>query len=91
MKEKPVGKSKKKHTPKRTFNKIRRALLTGLSGGYKSINELSSIAKVNWRTTSKHLVFLVGMKYVKEIFTSPKVRIFEITERGMEVLAKNEI
>jgi len=84
-------KYKKKHAPKRSFKKIRKELLTGLSSGHKNINELSQVAEVNWRTTSQHLIYLIGMSYAKEVFRSSQVRIYEITERGMEVLAKNEI
>ena len=84
-------KYRKKHTPKRSFKQIRKALLTGLSSGHKNINELSQVAEVNWRTTSHHLIYLIGMGFAKEVFSSSQVRIYEITERGMEVLAKNAI
>lgn len=85
------NKYKKKRAAKRTFAKIRKALLAGLSNGHKNINELSQLAKVNWRTTRNHLIYLMGMGYVREVFRSSQVKIYEITERGMEVLAKNEV
>ena len=85
------SKKLKKIPTKRSFPKIRKSLLRGLSKGQKNLNELSIISKVNWRTTRNHMIYLVGMGYAREIFTSAQVRIFEITEKGLEALAKNEI
>ncbi|MBT4114392.1 ArsR family transcriptional regulator [Candidatus Woesearchaeota archaeon] len=86
-----VAKGKKRGAGKRSFSKIRKLLLVSLAAGPKNLNELSKISKVNWRTTRNHIAFLVGMGYVKEIFTSPQVRIFEITKHGMEGLARNAV
>ena len=67
---------------KRSFKEIRLKMLRELAKGQKTINELAGSADVNWKTTSKHLIYLVGMGYATEIFNSPYVRIFAITEKG---------
>lgn len=67
---------------KRTFEEIRFNLLMSLTEGRKTINELAKDAGVNWRTTSNHLVYLIGLGLVTEVFNSPYVRIFELTEKG---------
>ena len=90
MARKRVVKHKKNET-KRNFSKIRRTLLKDLYSSPKNLNELSKSSKVNWRTTRNHMVYFVGKGYAQEIFSSPQVRIFKITQMGMEVLARNEI
>jgi len=67
---------------KRTFEEIRAIILISLLEGRKTINELANDAGINWRTTSKHLIYLIGMGFVTEVFNSPYVRIFEITDKG---------
>jgi hypothetical protein len=91
MVRKRIVRSKQSSTKKRSFPKIRKALLVGLSGGQKNLHELSKSSKVNWRTTRNHLIYLAGMGYAREVFNSPQVRIFEITDTGLEALAKNAI
>ena len=71
-------------SPKRSFEVIRNAMLIELAKGQKTINDLAKSSGVNWKTTQNHLVYLVGMGFAKEVFNSPYVRIFEITEKGME-------
>ncbi len=67
---------------KRTFSNIRRELLSCLSQGNKTINQLSSETEINWKTVNNHLIYLVGRRYAKEVLTTPYVRIFEITKEG---------
>lgn len=76
---------------KRRYKEIRISLLRGLAGGQKNLNELSKVAKVNWRTTRNHMIYLVGIGYAKMVFSSPQVKIYEITQRGMEGLAKKRL
>jgi predicted transcriptional regulator len=83
--------SHKKQSKRRTFSKIRYALLKNLALSQKNIRELATTSKVNWRTTRDHMIFFLGMGYAREVFSSPQVRIFEITQKGMEALVKNEI
>ena len=54
-----------------------------------TINELGKISSVNWKTTERHLVYLCGKGFVKEILFTSYVKIYGITERGKEFL-KNE-
>jgi hypothetical protein len=79
---------KQKRIGKRTFLEIRRIILFSLSSGQKNINELAETAKVNWRTTRNHLIYLIGMGYAREVISTPQVRIIEITQFGMEALSR---
>lgn len=69
---------------KRGFKEIRDLLLLELSGTRKTINQLSQDSGINWKTTQHHLVYLIGKQMVKEVFSSPYVRIFELTDNGEE-------
>jgi len=71
---------------KRTFGEIRREILLALSSSNEcSINFLSRTCGTNWRTVEKHLVYLVGRGYAKEIYSSSYVRILKATERGQAI------
>jgi len=76
----------KKSQSKRTYSEIRLKLLKTLSKGQQSLNELSRNSKINWRTCSNHLIILIGLELVEEVFSSKYVRIFKITEKGKEEL-----
>ena len=73
---------------KRTFKEIREILLSALAKGKNTLNNLAKEAGVNWRTTDNHLNYMKGKGLVAEVFTSPYVRIFELTERGKEEIRK---
>ena len=75
-------------SPKRSFDEIRTAMLIELAKGQKTINDLAKSSGVNWKTTQNHLIYLVGMGFATEVFNSPYVRIFEITEKGNERVKK---
>jgi len=77
--------------PKRAYYEIRHILLNSLKFGQKTLNELSRDSGVNWKTCDNHLVWLVGMGWVEEVFSSKYVRIFKITEKGMEELSRANI
>ncbi len=70
--------------PKRTFSEIRDIIFLTLSSGKKTINQISTESDINWRTVEKHLTYLIGKRYVNEIFSSEYVRIFELTPLGYE-------
>lgn len=70
--------------PKRNFREIRDLLLLELTNTRKTINQLAQDAGINWKTTQHHLIYLVGKGMAKEVFSSPYVRIFELTEIGDE-------
>lgn len=76
-------------TVKRTFIEIRNSILLSLASGQKTINQISSDTKINWRTVDNHLVHLMGKMLVKEVFSSSYVRIFELTAFGKDYLRKN--
>lgn len=71
-----------KMAEKRTFEEIRELILVELVKGKKTLNQLAKGAGVNWKTTDNHLTYLIGKGLVIEVFNSPYVRIFELTERG---------
>ncbi len=75
---------------KRTFVEIRRNLLSSMKNGKKTINQLASVAGVNWKTTQRHLIFLMGKGFVHEVFSSPYVKIYDLTDKGKEVIKKVE-
>ena len=71
---------------KRTYVDIRKRILKAIDGKQKTISEISKLSKVNWKTVQRHLIFLKGAGLIVETFSSPYVRIFEITEKGKEKL-----
>lgn len=73
---------------KRTFAEIRDLIFLTLGSGRKTINQLSSESGINWRTVEKHLTYLIGKRYVNEVFSSEYVRIFELTQNGLEYFDK---
>ncbi len=72
---------------KRPFTEIRNKILLILST-QKTLNQIATETEINWRTVNNHLTYLKGMDIVKEVFSSPYVRIFELTEKGKEIANK---
>ena len=72
---------------KRNFQEIRDLILLTLSGNRKTINQLAQESGINWKTTQHHLVYLIGKQMVKEVFSSPYVRIFELTDNGDDYIS----
>jgi len=77
------------YTIKRTFVKIRNAILLSLASGQKTINQISNETNINWKTVERHLTHLIGKGWVREAFSSSYVRIFELTAFGKDHLRKN--
>ncbi|HLC78481.1 MAG TPA: PAS domain S-box protein [Candidatus Nanoarchaeia archaeon] len=73
---------------KRTFEEIRKLILFTLVAGKKTINQISNASDINWRTVEKHLTYLIGKKFVEEIFSSEYVRIFELTDNGKNLVER---
>ena len=71
---------------KRTYEDIRESIIKAINGKQKTINEISRISKVNWKTVQRHLTYLKGSGLIIEVFSSRYVRIFEITEKGKETI-----
>ena len=63
-------------------------ILIALSKGQLSINEISHLSGINWKTVENHLVYLNGRRLVHEHFTSRYVRLFELTKHGEEYVVE---
>jgi predicted transcriptional regulator len=74
---------------KRTFIDIRNSILLSLASGQKTINQISSETQINWKTVERHLIYLIGKGWVREVFSSAYVRVFELTAFGKDYLRKN--
>ncbi len=71
---------------KRIFSDLRKIILEGLVHNKKTVNQLSKDTGINWKTVDNHLIWLTGKGHVQIVFSSPYVKIFEITEKGKEEL-----
>lgn len=74
---------------KRRFIDIRNSILLSLASGQKTINQISSESQVNWKTVERHLIYLIGRGWVREVFSSAYLRVFELTAFGKDYLRKN--
>ena len=74
---------------KRSFIDIRNSILISLASGQKTINQISSETLINWKTVERHLIYLTGKRWVREVFSSAYVRIFELTAFGKDYVRKN--
>ncbi|MBI2657673.1 ArsR family transcriptional regulator [Candidatus Woesearchaeota archaeon] len=73
---------------KRTFIEIRNSILLCLAEGQKTINQISSETGINWRTVDRHLTYLIGKGWAREVFSSSYVRILELTAFGKDYVRK---
>jgi predicted transcriptional regulator len=71
---------------KRRFNELRDIILANLNTGRKTVNQISSETGINWKTVDNHLIYLVGKGMAQIVFSSPYVKIFELTEIGKEYI-----
>lgn len=76
---------------KRRFSELRLVILRGLSSGQKTVNQLSREVGINWRTVDNHLIYLVGKGYASTVFTSPYVKIYQITDAGRAALTAEDL
>ncbi len=74
---------KQKSDAKRTFREIRKIIMFALTQGRMTINQVSIKSGINWKTVEKHLTYLIGKGFVEEVFSSEYVRIFELTQKGV--------
>ena len=74
---------------KRSYIEIRNSVLLCLASGQKTINQISNETQVNWKTVDRHLIYLTGKGWVREVFSSAYVRIYELTAFGKDYLRKN--
>ena len=71
---------------KRTFTDIRDLILRTIGERKKTVNQISAEGGINWRTVDNHLIYLLGKGLVRTVFSSPYVKIFELSEDGKEYL-----
>ena len=69
---------------KRTFSELRHIILMMLLSGQQTTNQISIKTGINWRTVEAHLTFLIGKGLVTEVLKSEYVRIFKLTDAGMQ-------
>lgn len=98
LEENPENASQEQETSeneskRRTFEELRLAILQCLAKQQMTINQLATYAGINWKTVENHLTHLLGKGFVREVFKSNYVRIFETTPLGKEYLitAKSQI
>lgn len=75
---------------KRRFCDIRHLILKSLYSKRKAVNQISSDTKINWKTVDNHLIYLIGRGLVEIVFSSPYVKIFELTQTGKDYLEFEE-
>jgi DNA-binding transcriptional ArsR family regulator len=80
----------KDRNPKRTFTEIRHRILTQLLKGRTTVNRLARDSKINWKTVDNHLIWLKGRGFVREVFASSYVKIFELSDAGRAFLGLEE-
>lgn len=73
-------------TPKRTFKELRQAILSDLLQGRKTVNQLAKDAGINWKTVDNHLIWLKGRGFIRDVFVSSYVKIYELTDEGRAFL-----
>ena len=81
--------NKESYSIKRTFIEIRNSILLSLASGQKTINQISTETQINWKTVERHLIYLIGKGWVREVFSSAYVRVVELTAFGKDYIRKN--
>jgi len=76
----------KDRNPKRTFKELRHDILSDLLKGRKTVNKLAKETGINWKTVDNHLIWLKGRGFVREVFASSYVKIYELSEEGRKFL-----
>ena len=76
--------SKLSKLSKRTFEHIRLCIIFTLYSKEKTINTISTETGINWKTVESHLVYLLGKKFVEDVYSSEYARIFRLSDRGKE-------
>lgn len=77
--------------PKRKYPELRKLLLENFSEGQKTVNQAATETGINWRTVDNHIIYLTGKGFLKEVFVSKYVKIYEITERGKTALEEGTV
>jgi predicted transcriptional regulator len=77
--------------PKRKYDELRSIILENLSKGQKTVNQVATETGINWRTVDNHIIYLAGKGYLREVFVSRYVKIYEITDRGFHAFEEGDI
>jgi len=75
---------KEPQVSKRTFEHIRLCIIFALFSKEKTINTISTDTGINWKTVESHLIYLLGSKFVEEVYISEYARIFKLSDKGKE-------
>lgn len=70
---------------RRTKEQIMKKILKSLSKKDLSINEIARDINANWSTVEETLKFMSNLRLVKEVISTPKIRIFRLTKNGRRV------
>ncbi|MEM4247287.1 MAG: ArsR family transcriptional regulator, partial [Candidatus Woesearchaeota archaeon] len=68
------------------FRELRQKILAVLLKGRKTVNQLAKDTGINWKTVDNHLIWLKGRGFVREVFASSYVKIYELSEEGRKFL-----
>lgn len=70
---------------KRSFEDLRSRIILNLATGQKTVNQIAKETGINWKTVDNHLIYLIGRKYVTDVFSSEFVKIVELSDKGEEL------
>lgn len=71
---------------KRTFSYLRHLILISMVKGPQSINQVSNLSGINWKTVENHMVHLMGKGLVKIAYNTPYIKIYDLTDDGKKYL-----
>ena len=70
---------------KRKFEEIRSILLKTLSKENElTLNDLAVKSNLSWKTAKLHIIYLKEKGLVEETLSTPYVRMFKITKKGLK-------
>ncbi len=76
----------KRPAARRKYAHLRSLILKTFVAGQKTVNQVATETGINWRTVDNHVVYLTGRGFLREVFVSRYVKIYEITDRGRSAL-----
>ncbi len=71
---------------KRTYKALRPIILKAFAKEQKTVNQVATETGINWKTVDNHTIYLTGRGFLKAIFISPFVKIYAITDKGIDAL-----
>jgi predicted transcriptional regulator len=73
---------------RRTNRIIRSLILKIVNSNPQPIREIAKKSGIDWYSTERHLTYLKGRGIVKEVFTHRLLRLFQLTELGIQVVSE---